>query len=77
MIEPTWTSTLDPPKVFQQWIPATPLLKVKLERGQKGTFAWEITFEGRDSAEVLAQIRDVNNQLERKYAQPEEKKEKG
>jgi hypothetical protein len=41
--------------------------KVKLERGQKGTYAWEISVQGANSAEIIEKIQAVDLMLRRAY----------
>ena len=42
--------------------------RVKLERGQKGGYGWEIIVWGADPLEVLEKIRALDRQLKNEYA---------
>lgn len=52
--------------------PLTYRYGVKLERGQRGTYGWEITVRGEDRLEVLADIGGIDRSLVAVYATPKE-----
>ena len=41
--------------------------KVKLTRGQKGGYGWEITFLGEDSQEVVKEIAKIDKMLKKVF----------
>ena len=41
--------------------------RIKLERGQKGTYAWEVTVSGSDADAILWKLRDLDSRLRREY----------
>lgn len=46
-------------------------LKVCLNRGQKGTYGWEIQYAGQDRKTILETIEKVDMELQQKYIQDE------
>jgi len=38
-------------------------VKVKLERGQRGTYGWEIAIKGDDSSSILDQLVEIDGKL--------------
>ncbi|KKK67330.1 hypothetical protein LCGC14_2955160 [marine sediment metagenome] len=51
---------------YHQWIKLD-TIKVKLEKGQKNTYAWEITYEGEDTKQVMDRISEMDAELRRKF----------
>lgn len=47
-------------------------IKVKLERGQKGTYAWEITYEHLEDTILLERIAKIDKELREQYASEQE-----
>ena len=45
--------------------------KVKLERGQRGGYGWELSIEGSDDDTLLKWLEDMDSELRRTYL-PEE-----
>jgi len=43
-------------------------IKVKLERGQRGTYGWEISYEHTNDETLIARIERVDLTLRQKYA---------
>ena len=56
---------------YHEWIKGEPNIKVKLERGQKGTYAWEITYEGEDRVKVINKIASCDAKLKSIFAKEE------
>ena len=46
--------------------------KVKLVKGQRGGYGWEISAEGSNFDEILTEIYDVDTDLQSKYGKPSE-----
>lgn len=44
-----------------------PGVRIKLERGQKGTYAWEVAATAPTVAEALAVLQDADTQLRAAY----------
>lgn len=42
-------------------------LRIKVERGQRGTYAWEVSYAGEDLDEVLARVREADRRLREEY----------
>lgn len=60
---------------YHQWIPAQPQLKVKLEKGQKNTYAWEITYESaEDILVILAKLKEADDKLRATFKVVEEER---
>lgn len=51
-----------------------PELRIKLEKGQRNTYAWEISASapGHDADELLGVIEEVDSKLRRRYGPIEE-----
>lgn len=49
-------------------------LKVCLNRGQKGTYGWEIQYAGKDRKTIMEKIEKVDEELRQKYIQTETEK---
>lgn len=56
------------PTQYHQWL-KDDTIKVKLERNQKGTYAWEITYEGIDNNAVLGRIKSMDSLLRGEFTQ--------
>ena len=52
---------------YHKWL-KDDTIKVKLERGQKGTYAWELTCEGEDVDKVLARLKEADDLLREQYS---------
>lgn len=42
---------------------------IRLERGQRGGYGWEITGSGDSVAEAMEQLREADTELRREYAE--------
>ena len=51
---------------YSKWL-KDDTIKVKLERGQRGSYAWEISYEGTNEAEVLKRIASMDSKLREQY----------
>lgn len=47
--------------------PMNPTFTVKLERGQRGSYGWEIKVLGEDKEFVLKQIAEIDKELRNNY----------
>lgn len=54
---------------IHKWLPAEPTVRIKLERGMKGTYAFEISTEDTDSDVALQRIAEVDKKLKDKYVE--------
>jgi len=45
--------------------------KIKVERGQRGGYGWEIEIKGSDDATMLKWLEDIDSELQRTYLTPE------
>jgi len=54
-------------KMVHSYIPTEPQITVKLERGQKGTYAFEIKVEGTDITNILLKIEAIDKKLKETY----------
>jgi len=52
-------------------------IKVKLERGQRGTYGWEISYENTDDQVLIDRIERMDLTLRTKFAQSGEVEAKG
>ena len=52
-------------------------IKVKLEKGQKGTYAWEITYEAEGTPSVIARIKEADTMLREGFGNDEPGKKEG
>lgn len=53
--------------IHHSWIPSEPRLRIKLERGQKGTYAWEISYEDESSVAALVKIQEMDRMLRERF----------
>jgi hypothetical protein len=53
--------------------PKPPELKVELARGQKGSYGWTISYNGKDADEIISKIREVDAKLREAFLQEESK----
>jgi hypothetical protein len=58
--------------IYHHYDKTPQVIKIKLERGQKGTYAWEITADGADLEDVRERIREMDEVLRIMYATPTE-----
>ena len=54
---------------MHQWIKED-TRKVKLMKMSRG-YQWEITYENTDNAELIKQLKEIDNELRREYGQPD------
>ena len=50
-------------------------VKIRLERGQRGCVAWEISIHGDNPDTILQQIKEIDHKLAAEYGIPREKVE--
>jgi hypothetical protein len=50
-------------------------IKVRIERGQRGSVGWEISVHGDNADKILEQIKDIDKKLSQEYSKPKEIKE--
>jgi len=56
-------------EMVHSYIPTEPQITVKLERGQKGTYAFEIKVEGIIALEVIEKIKNIDAILRREFCE--------
>lgn len=52
--------------------PSPEPLKIKVERGAKGGYAYEVALRGADEAAMIARIKGIYEQLDREFGQKRE-----
>jgi hypothetical protein len=57
------------------YIPQPSELKICLNRGQKGSYGWDIQYSGQDRKKILETIENVDHELRQKYIQNDTEKE--
>lgn len=62
---------------YHKWLKGPDTIKIKLERGQKGTYAWELTAEGEFLPQVLLRLQAADTALREMYPTPPEPEKKG
>lgn len=50
-------------------------IKVRLERGQRGSVGWEISVHGDNADQILQKIRDIDRKLAAEYGKSQVKEE--
>jgi hypothetical protein len=53
----------EPRRIVHSWDRTPPMVKIKLDRGQKGGVGWEITCEDDTIDGAIAKIRETNAKL--------------
>lgn len=48
--------------------PSPEPLRIKVERGQKGGYAWEISLSGADETAIIARIKNIDAALYAEFA---------
>jgi hypothetical protein len=41
--------------------------KIKVEKGQKNTYAWEISYSGKNPMEMISKISEVDKKLRQEF----------
>ncbi|AGK61472.1 hypothetical protein Asulf_01489 [Archaeoglobus sulfaticallidus PM70-1] len=52
-------------------MPKPPEIKVTLTRGQKGSYGWEITYNGTDSEFIISKIKYIDEKLRKLFLEDE------
>ena len=50
-----------------QWVKPEPTVKIKLERGMKGNYAWEISTEDADIDQAMTRLSKADHKLRDGY----------
>ena len=66
-VEPPLQQDPNDPNHWTYTSPAPPVLRVKLERGQRGSYGWEISAEGAQPMLVQQQIQAIDAWLREQY----------
>ena len=63
LLSPSLTRSQREPQIqFHKWL-RDDTIKIKLEKGQKNTYAWEITYEDKSTNKAIAKIKEADEKL--------------